>query len=71
MNADTPSKKSDERSDDSRFTGMEARFAKPVMPGQGLTVKIWDLGDGEAVYVTENDQGDTVISEGRATYVPA
>jgi acyl dehydratase len=56
-------------SDDHRFTSMEARFARPVMPGQALTVRIWDQGDGEAVYTTENDQGQTVISEGRATYL--
>jgi len=58
-------------SDDRRFTGMEARFAKPVMPGQALRIKVWDLGDGEARYLTENDQGDVVISEGRATYKTA
>ena len=55
-------------SDDRRFTGMEARFAKPVFPGQSLTVKIWRTGPGEAVYVTENDAGEVVISEGRCTY---
>lgn len=56
-------------SDDRRFTGMEARFARPVFPGQALTVKIWRTGPGEAVYTTENDNGETVISEGRATFV--
>ena len=56
-------------SDDRRFTGMEARFAKPVFPGQALTVKIWQTGPGEAVYITENDDGEVVISEGRATFV--
>jgi acyl dehydratase len=57
------------RSDDRRFTGMEARFAKPVFPGQALTVKIWQTGPGEAVYTTENDNGEVVISEGRATFI--
>lgn len=55
-------------SDDARFTGMEARFAKPVFPGQSLTVKMWLVGDGEALYTTENNDGEIVISEGRATF---
>ncbi|HLG67394.1 MAG TPA: MaoC/PaaZ C-terminal domain-containing protein [Acidimicrobiales bacterium] len=55
-------------SDDRRFTGMEARFARPVFPGQALTVRIWRTGPGEALYVTENDAGDVVISEGRCTF---
>jgi acyl dehydratase len=54
--------------DDTRFTGMEARFAKPVFPGQSLTVSIWRTGDGEAIYTTQNEAGETVISEGRATF---
>jgi acyl dehydratase len=56
-------------SDDRRFTGMEARFARPVFPGQSLTVKVWQTGPGEAVYITENDHGEVVISEGRATFI--
>jgi acyl dehydratase len=54
--------------DDRKLTGVEARFAKPVFPGQPLTVKIWRTGDGEAVYTTENGDGDVVIAEGRATF---
>ncbi|HEY2332532.1 MAG TPA: MaoC/PaaZ C-terminal domain-containing protein [Acidimicrobiales bacterium] len=54
--------------DDTKFTGMEARFAKPVFPGQSLTVRIWRTGDGEAIYTTSNEAGETVISEGRATF---
>jgi acyl dehydratase len=54
--------------DDRRFTGMEARFARPVFPGQALTVKVWKTGPGEALYTTENDDGEVVISEGRATF---
>ena len=55
-------------SDAARFTGMEARFARPVMPGDALTVKIWRTGDGEAVYTTENQDGEIKISEGRCTF---
>ncbi len=35
-------------SDPARFKGMDARFASPVMPGEALTVKAWDDGDGSA-----------------------
>jgi acyl dehydratase len=56
-------------SDDRRFTSMEARFTKPVFPGQALTVKIWRTGPGDAVYTTENDNGEVVISEGRVTFI--
>jgi acyl dehydratase len=55
--------------DDRRFTGIEARFARPVFPGQALTIKIWRTGVGEAVYTTENEAGETVISEGGASFV--
>jgi len=55
-------------SDDARFKSMEARFARPVMPGDTLTVKIWVTGDGQAVYTTEDQQGETKISEGGFTF---
>ena len=54
--------------DDAKLTGVDARFARPVFPGDALTVKIWRTGDGEAVYTTENQDGTTVISEGLATF---
>jgi acyl dehydratase len=56
--------------DDRRLTGVEARFAKPVFPGESLTVRIWKTGEGEAVYTTENGDGEVVIADGRATFVP-
>jgi acyl dehydratase len=55
-------------SDPSRFTGMDARFSKPVYPGDALTVKIWRESDGVAVYRTETQNGDTVIDQGRCTF---
>ncbi len=54
--------------DDARFNGMEARFARPVFPGQTLTVRLWRTGDGEAVFTTSNEAGETVLAEGRATF---
>jgi acyl dehydratase len=54
--------------DDSRLTGVAARFARPVFPGDSLTIRIWRTGLGEAVFTTENQDGDIVIAEGSATF---
>jgi hypothetical protein len=51
----------------SRFTGMEGRFATPVLPGQQLDVSIW-IEDGHALFVTK--VGNTVVLDsGRMTFV--
>lgn len=57
-------------SDPARFAGMEARFSSPVLPGEALTVKMWDAGDGEAIFQTAGGDGRTVIDAGRLTYRP-
>jgi len=54
-------------SDPAKFTSMEARFSKPVYPGDSLTVKMWVDGN-EAVYTTETQTGDVVIDQGLATF---
>lgn len=54
-------------SDPSRFTSMEGRFTKPVMPGDTLTVKMWVDGP-EAFFRTENAAGDVVIDGGRCRF---
>ena len=46
-------------SDPARFTHMEARFASPVLPGEALTVSMWDNGGGEALFTTA--VGDRVV----------
>jgi acyl dehydratase len=46
-------------SDPARFHHIEARFASPVMPGEALTVRAWETGDGEAVFTTS--VGDRVV----------
>ena len=49
--------------DASRFKSMNARFSKPVIPGDTLTVSMW--GDGsEALFRTTNQDGDVVIDQG-------
>ena len=55
-------------SDPARFAAMSARFSKPVFPGQDLTVTIWDLGGGQAVFRTSTVEG-VVIDGGTLTYV--
>ena len=50
-------------SDPARFGHIEGRFASPVLPGEALTVSMWETGDGEAVFVTS--VGDrAVIDQG-------
>ncbi|MBX3285783.1 MAG: MaoC family dehydratase N-terminal domain-containing protein [Actinobacteria bacterium] len=55
-------------SDPARFSGMEARFSSPVLPGEALTVKMWVEGDGVAIFQTAGDDGRTVIDAGKLTY---
>jgi acyl dehydratase len=55
-------------SDPARFTGMDARFTSPVLPGEKLTVKIWEDGPGRAIFQTCGDDGRVVIDSGAATY---
>ncbi len=56
------------RSHDANFKSMEARFARPTLPGDSLTVKIWRIAEGEALYTTEDQHGEIKISEGRCTF---
>jgi acyl dehydratase len=53
--------------DPARFRSMEARFSKPVIPGDELAVSIWTDG-GEARFHTSTQRGDVVIDQGRFTF---
>jgi acyl dehydratase len=55
-------------SDPTRFRSMEARFSSPVFPGDDLTVDMWVIGDGEAVFRTARTGGTVVIDAGRCTF---
>jgi acyl dehydratase len=55
-------------SDPARFKGLDARFSSPVMPGEALTVKVWDTGDGTAVFQTCGQDGRVVIDNGGFAY---
>ena len=50
------------------FRSMSARFTSPVFPGDELTVKIWDGGDGEAVFRTETQRGEVAVDQGRCAF---
>jgi acyl dehydratase len=50
-------------SDPARFHHVEARFASPVLPGEALTVRMWNVGEGESVFTTSVDDR-LVIDQG-------
>ena len=57
-------------SDPARFGAMRARFSKPTMPGDTLTISVWDIGDtvpGAYRFRTETQRGETVIDAGLFT----
>ncbi|MFT7222029.1 MAG: acyl dehydratase [Candidatus Azotimanducaceae bacterium] len=49
--------------DASRFKSMNARFSKPVIPGDTLTISMW-VDENEALFRTTNQMGDVVIDQG-------
>jgi len=51
-------------SDPARFGGMDGRFSSPVIPGEKLTVNVWDDGDGHAIFQTRGDDGRVVLDNG-------
>jgi len=54
-------------SDPARFAAMRARFSKPTMPGDTLSVSIWDVGAHAAGFYrfrAETQRGETVIDAG-------
>jgi len=55
--------------DPRRLKRLAVRFAKPVFPGQTLTLKVWGDG-GEVSFLTENPEGQVVIANGRAVIAP-
>ena len=54
-------------SDPARFKGMDARFSKPVMPGDTLTVSMWVDGN-QAIFQTATQNGEVVIDNGLCTF---
>ena len=54
--------------DPTRFRTMEGRFSSPVLPGERLTVRMWDTAAGEALFQTTGDDGRVVLDGGRLTF---
>jgi acyl dehydratase len=57
-------------SDPSRFGAMRARFSRPTMPGDTLTVSIWEIGDvrpGSYRFTTSTGPGENVMESGLFT----
>ena len=55
------------RGDASRFRHIEGRFTSPVLPGEALTVSMWETGDDAALFTTT--VGDrAVIDQGLLRY---
>tara|TARA_R110002072_G_scaffold89232_6_gene200054 strand:+ start:51193 stop:52029 length:837 start_codon:yes stop_codon:yes gene_type:complete len=50
-----------------KFKSMSARFSKPVIPGDELTISIWLSGDS-ALFRTTNQNGEVVIDQGKFGY---
>jgi acyl dehydratase len=54
-------------SEASRFRHIEGRFASPVVPGEALTVAMWEVGDGAAVFTT-SVADRAVIDQGQVRF---
>lgn len=51
--------------DPARFAAMEGRFSSPVFPGEALTIRMWDLGDGVTAFRTHGADDRVVVDQGR------
>lgn len=54
--------------DPARFKSMEARFTSPVMPGEALTIRVWNTAPGEVLFQTAATDGRVVLDGGRCTF---
>jgi acyl dehydratase len=52
--------------DPARIARLAVRFSAPLFPGDTLTTRIWDLGDGVYGFEAVSGQGATVVKDGRA-----
>ncbi len=54
--------------DPTRLKRLAVRFNKPALPGQTITTRLWQHGDGVLVFETVADNGDVIIKDGRAEF---
>lgn len=52
--------------DPGRIARLAVRFSAPLFPGDAVTTRIWDLGDGAYGFDAVSGAGDTVVKDGRA-----
>ena len=52
--------------DPSRLKRLAVRFSKNVFPGDDVTTRIYEIGDGSYAFEAVSSRGDLVISNGRA-----
>jgi acyl dehydratase len=57
--------------DPHRVRRLAVRFSAPLFPGETLTTRIWDLGDGVYGFDAVSGAGATVVKDGRAELRPA
>lgn len=50
---------------------IEARFSRPVFPGETIAVAMWREGDEVAFQAEERARGEIVLDRGRASFRPA
>ncbi len=53
-------------SDPAKFGSMYGRFSRPVIPGDALTISMWEDGD-RFLFQTRNQKDEVVIDQGRFT----
>lgn len=51
-----------------RFRSLAARFSKPMLPGDTLTIEACDVSDDEVRFVAKNGQGVPVLTSGIFTF---
>lgn len=57
--------------DPGRISRLAVRFSAPLFPGDTVTTRIWDLGEGGYGFEAVSGQGATVVKDGRAELRPA
>ncbi|MCB9686539.1 MAG: SDR family NAD(P)-dependent oxidoreductase [Alphaproteobacteria bacterium] len=48
--------------DPARLASIAVRWARPVLPGQTLAMRVWDLGGGKIGFATVDDQGRPALT---------
>jgi acyl dehydratase len=57
--------------DRGRIARLAVRFSAPLFPGDTVTTRIWDLGDGAYGFDAVSGAGATVVKDGRAELRPS